>query len=293
MTLTAMADERPIGLAPLGFLDLAPAQFIRTAARAGFRSVGLRAQAAVAGGAQYPLVAGSADLDAIREAIAETGVAVDVIEVISLHRQVHIADLESMLRCASVIGASRVLCTGDDVDLGAVASKFAELCDLAHSVGMSAHLEFMRFRTGVQTLADAMQIVRQANRLNGFVAVDILHLIRSGGSVQSLGHLPLDRVGIVQLCDGPLLAPPDTGLAEEARHNRLPPGEGEFPIAELLAMLPAHIGLDVEVPLSGARAGWSHDERASLLYTATRDFLRRHASSGATSGPGRVKPPKG
>lgn len=270
MTFPSTTNERPIGLAPLGFLDLTPPQLIRTAAGAGFRSVGLRAQAAVAGGIQYPLRTDSAELDAIRRAMAETGVVIDVIEVFSLHRQTHIADLEPMLRCASSIGATRVLCTGDDVDLNVVASKFAELCDLAHSVEMSVHLEFMRFRTGAKTLDDAMRVIRLVNRSNGFVAIDILHLMRSGGSIQSLEHVPIDRVGIVQLCDGPMLAPPDTDLANEARHNRLPPGEGEFPIAELLTVLPAHIHLDVEVPLSGTRAGWSHAERASLLYSATR-----------------------
>lgn len=275
MAATSNSNERPIGLAPLGFLDLTPSQLIRVAAGAGFRSVGLRTQAAVAGGVEYPLTEGSSELDAIMAAIAGTGVVVDSIEVVSLHREVQISGLTPMLRTAKAIGASRVLCTGDDEDLSVVAEKFTELCDIADSLEMTVHLEFMRFRAGVRTLADAMQVLGQAGRPNGYVVIDILHLMRAEGGLESLRLMPLDRVGIVQLCDGPLLLPADADLANEARHDRLPPGEGEFPIQELLTLLPAHIGVDVEVPLSGERAGWAHARRAALLYSATRSQLLR------------------
>lgn len=274
MAATSVLNERPIGLAPLGFLDLPPSQLIRVAADAGFNSVGLRTQAAMAGGIEYPLIEGSSELDAIRTSIAETGVVVNAIEVVSLHREVRIPALIPMLKCARDIGATRVLCTGDDEDLSAVADRFAELCDHAAVLEMTIHLEFMRFRKGVRSLADAMRILQQADRPNGFVVIDILHLMRSEGSLESLRQIPINRIGIVQLCDGPLAPPAEADLASEARHNRLPPGEAEFPIQELLTILPAHIGLDVEVPLSGERGGWSHARRAELLYRATRDQLR-------------------
>lgn len=267
------SSERSIGLAPLGFLDLTPSELIRVAAGAGFRSVGLRTQAAVAGGIEYPLADGGSELEAIRAAIADTGVLVDSIEVVSLHGQVDIPALQPMLRCARALGAKRILCTGDDEDLNVVAAKFAELCDLANALEMTVHLEFMRFRAGVRTLADAMRVLSQARRPNGFVVIDMLHLMRSEGGLHSLRHVPSDRIGIVQLCDGPLLSPAVAALADEARHDRLPPGEGQFPIKELLDLLPAHICLDVEVPLSGERAGWSHARRAALLYAATRSQL--------------------
>jgi sugar phosphate isomerase/epimerase len=275
MTSASTSNRPLIGLAPLGFLDLAPAQLIRVAAEAGFNSVGLRTQAAVAGGIEYPLPERGGELEAIRTAMIDTGVVVDVIEVVSLHRHANIHGLAPMLRRARGIGVNRILCTGDDENLSVVADKFAELCDLACSLEMSVHLEFMRFREGVRALADAMWVLDKVDRPNGFLVIDVLHLMRSEGGLDSLRKSSLKRVGTVQLCDGPLLSPAEADLASEARHNRLPPGEGGFPIRELLDMLPPHITVDVEVPLSGERANWSHARRAALLHSAARSQLCR------------------
>jgi sugar phosphate isomerase/epimerase len=121
----------PLGLAPLGFLDLAPVPLLRTAAAAGFNSVALRARAAVPGGPQYPLLAGSAMLREIGAAMAQTGVHIDLIELVSLHRDEDLEGVRGLLECAASIGALRVLCTGDDTDRHVVVRKFAQLCDMA------------------------------------------------------------------------------------------------------------------------------------------------------------------
>ena len=67
----------------------------------------------------------------------------------------------------------------------------------------------------------------------------------------------------IQLCDGPLALPESLELPDElplgmtadgsvlqveARVQREVPGEGEFPLAELLAAVPAGTPISVEVP---------------------------------------------
>ena len=62
-------------------------------------------------------------------------------------------------------------------------------------------------------------------------------------------------IAYVQLCDVPM--PAQTGdYGEEARHERCCPGEGDLPLAEFLAALPADITIGLEVPMiSKAAAG--------------------------------------
>src|SRR5260370_1372153 len=73
-----------------------------------------------------------------------------------------------------------------------------------------------------------------------------------------------------QLCDAPAARPatPD-GLIKEARGGRLLPDEGDLPLGRLLAELPDHAVLSVEVPNSG-HPPELHARRA---YEATRRIL--------------------
>jgi sugar phosphate isomerase/epimerase len=79
-------------------------------------------------------------------------------------------------------------------------------------------------------------------------------------------------IGSVQLCDAPLASPPPSAIIDEARGNRLLPGEGELPLRELLAVLPEDVPLSAEVPLARETDSL---KRASLVLQATERLLRR------------------
>ena len=70
-------------------------------------------------------------------------------------------------------------------------------------------------------------------------------------------------LGWVQICDA-LLEPP-ADLIHEARHQRLAPGSGELPLAELLACLDADVTISVEVQ-NDALLGVPPIDRARLLH---------------------------
>jgi sugar phosphate isomerase/epimerase len=196
----------------------------------------------------------------------------ETVELVSLTRELTIAALRPMFEGAHALGATRVLCSGDDRQLQVVVERFASLCDLAAEFGMAVDLEFMRFRD-VQTIEQAASVVKMANRRNGFVVIDALHLFRSGGTLASVKAIPAALISGVQLCDAPAAAPPDGDLAQEARYDRLPPGEGALPLLDLLREVRADALLSVEIPLAGERAAWPAHERARLLATATRTLL--------------------
>ena len=73
----------------------------------------------------------------------------------------------------------------------------------------------------------------------------------------------------VQPCDARATRPSDADIPLEARSGRLYPGDGELPLRELLAALPAGIPLSLEAP-SQRHAVLSVTERASLIAAKTR-----------------------
>ena len=261
-----------LGLAPLGFLDLAPPVFISLAARAGFTSVGLRTRAAVPGGAEYPMAPNPTLLRETKRAMADTGIRVTSVEQVGLFRDTDIGSLRPMLEAGAEIGAARVLCSGDDDDISVVAGKLAERCAVAGEFGLSPDLEFMPFRA-VKTLQQAREVVLRSGACNATIAIDALHLMRSGGNPAELAQLEPHLIGCVQLCDAPLTPPPADQLATEARERRLSPGEGELPLLAMLDAVGAGRALEAEVPLALAMPDASALERARHIFAATSTLL--------------------
>jgi sugar phosphate isomerase/epimerase len=128
--------------------------------------------------------------------------------------------------------------------------------------------------SSVHTFSAAARIVRAAGQPAGCVLVDALHLQRSGGSVTELAGVEPELLPYGQLCDGPLspVWPPDDQARIESRSGRLLPGDGEFPLAELVAALPADSALSVEAPVA-ALAGLSPVERARRARAAVSRLL--------------------
>jgi len=260
------------GLAPLGFLDLPPPQLIALAAEAGFASVNLRTAPAVPGGAAFPMRAGDDLVRACRRRLADTGISVRTIEQVGLGRATNVASLRHLLEAGAELGASRMLCSGDDPDLSLLADRFAEVCQLAGQFGMAVDLEFMPFRA-LKTLTDAAAVVAASGAENGWVCLDALHLFRSGGSIASLSAVDPARLGPLQLCDAPGEAPDPKGLAEEARQRRLLPGRGELALAELVAAYPDGRPIDAEIPMMGPCGDLDASQRARLIADTMRAFL--------------------
>lgn len=270
---TASSPTVELGLSALGFLELAPPELVEVAASAGFTSVSVRVRAAVAGGAEHPLIAGSPLSRATLARVRETGVDVRHVELLSLGSR-ETEQYRPLLEGAAAVGARRVVVTGDHPDLQLVADRLASLCGAAAELGFVVDLEFMPFRP-VATLAQAVEVVTLAACDNARVLVDALHLARSGGTVADVATVPRFALGACHLCDAPVAAPPSDELATEARAGRLPPGAGGLPLAKLVAALPEGTPFVAEVPLDERYDGLSARERALLIQRATASVLAR------------------
>ena len=262
-----------ISLAHLGFLDVEPATFVRIAAQAGFSSVGLRTGRSAPGGVEYAYKPGSPQIRGLKDAIAETGTSVLYVETIGLGRATDMREAIPMLEMGQDIGASRMSVSGDDEDFRIVAEKLAALVELSKPYGIEIDLEFMPFRA-VKSLPDAIEAVSHYGETGGFVLLDMLHMMRSGSTLEQLAALDPALIGCFQLCDGPVQRPTTTdGLIAEAREGRMLPGEGMFPLAESLALLPADTLMMAEVPLRSFLPDRSTLDLCRDIYAATRRCL--------------------
>lgn len=263
----------PLGIAHFTTLDVAPLPFVEMAAKIGYAAVGLRLHPAFPGSPFYEIPAGSALMRTLRTALADTGLSVYDIEFVVIDAAFDPASLKPVLDSAAGLGAKRLSVCGDDADNARLVAKFAAVCDLAANVGMGVDIELMPWRT-IGSLPAAASVVREAGRANGGVLVDALHLSRSGGVPEDLRAVPSEAIRSVQLCDAPAARPATTdALIKEARGGRLLPGDGDLPLGRLLAELPDHAVLSVEVPNSG-HPPELHARRA---YETTRRILSMSA----------------
>jgi sugar phosphate isomerase/epimerase len=214
--------------------------------------------------------------------LADGGIGVLDVELIMLRPELDRSAVLAVLDAAHRLGARFVNTLGYDTDEARLTDHFAWVCVEAAQRRLRPGLEFMKY-SPLRTLDAAVRVVRAAGHPAGSVLVDALHLRRSGGTPADLVAVPPELLPYGQLCDGPLepVWPSDDEARIESRTGRLLPGDGEFPLAELIEALPAGGALSVESPVA-ALAGLAAVERARRARAAADMVL-----SGVTIGAGR------
>lgn len=268
-----------LSLSHLTVLEVGPPDLVVLAADAGFSSLGIRLHSPMPGGVAYPLRPGSHAMVETRRRMADRGVKVFDVEVVRLAPDTDVNAYAPMFDAAAELGAERVCVNVDDPDRARTIDRFAELCDLANQSKLAVDLEFMIWRP-VARLGDAVEIVRAAGKPNGAILIDALHLFRSGGTASAVAALDPALIGSVQLCDAPAKAPDPSGIVDEARGARLPPGEGALPLSELIAALPESVVFGLEVPMS-CSSPLPPLERARHVHRAASAFLGTRRTSAA------------
>lgn len=147
-------------------------------------------------------------------------------------------DLSDALMFADQFGCQRlVVCGAFDRPLEPdLVERFGALCDLAAPHDLSVVLEPMPC-TNVVDVATGAHIVAQADRRNGGLLIDSWHLFRGAGGRAQLLQLRPEHVIAIQLSDGTRIPVEDNYLLDASR-NRLPVGEGEFPLRDFLDAIP-------------------------------------------------------
>lgn len=259
------ASVRLLSLAAGTLRDVTRLEAIEAAAAAGFGAVGLRLDVEPAEPAELKQLARRLDSE---------GCSVLDIEVVRLSPSWS-EDLETRLvDQAAALGARHLLVVSDDPDRGRTVAGLQRVSRRCREAGLSAVLEFMAF-THPATLADAVEVAAEVGPDLGGLLVDALHLARTGGQPAELGGYAPVLFPYAQICDAPLQAPSDdvAALIDEARHQRLLPGQGELPLADLVNALPPGIPLSVEVQSDALERTTDARKRARLCHAAVSSRL--------------------
>ena len=266
----------PLSLDHLTVIDATPLDLIDAAAAGGFDAVGLRIVTPLAAKDVFPVVGQPEVLRALKARMAATGIKIGLVESIWLGADADPAALAPALATAAELGAERALVAGNDADEARLVDNLGRLAGIAKAHGLEIAFEFMPF-TQVRSLAQALRIQEQVAAPNLRLLIDALHVSRSGADMRALPKLDSSVVGYVHLCDASATPPPAEGLRDEARLDRLDPGEGALPLDDFLDAMPADVPIGVEAPCR-AYAHLPPVERAQRAAQATRAFLARRAN---------------
>jgi sugar phosphate isomerase/epimerase len=262
-----------LSLAYLTVSGAAPVEQIEAAAAAGFDSVGLRFLAPGDLVLEHEILGNKPLIRDIKLACQRTGIDVLDVEQWTLSANTDLKRLLPAIETAAEIGASFVQCVSEDPDRNRALDHYRALCDAAAPFGMRVALEFMKWRE-IKTIEGALAFVNQADRINGGIMIDTLHLSRSGGTPAAVAEVPSERLVYVQLCDASAHVPQLEELRQEARTGRLYPGEGSLWLKEVLDVLRPNVPLSIEAP-SSLHAGQSVEERALSAARALTAFFAR------------------
>ena len=112
--------------------------------------------------------------------------------------------------------------------------------------GLIIAMEFVP-ASGIPDIAAARRIAEATGEANCTILLDTWHLARSGGSVADVAALAPGMIGAMQLCDR---TEPPPGTPYVPMTGRDLPGEGELPLAEIVAAARANnpaLTVEVEV----------------------------------------------
>ena len=228
-----MSRERIIWSPTVAF-GLTPEQYVEAAVAAGVGKISLGPDAIAALGE-----------DGRREFLsraADQGVSVGSVDGLypwlPLEGKLAVTSMpvEDVLVAAEAIGSPYVnaLAVKTGLSVEEHAERFAVLCDQAAEHGRAIHLEFSPIG-GVADLRTAWDIVKGADRPNGGILFDTWHFYRGTPDLELLASIPGDRIFAVQISDARREVV--KSLWNDTLHERLLPGDGVFPLADVVRVL--------------------------------------------------------
>jgi sugar phosphate isomerase/epimerase len=108
-------------------------------------------------------------------------------------------------------------------------------------------------------------VVQASCATNGGILFDTWHFVRGRADYEALRAVAPGLIVGLQINDGP--ARPVGELRNETRHGRRLPGEGDFPLPAIIAVLEE----------MGVRAPWSVEVMSALQASLPVDVAARHA----------------
>jgi sugar phosphate isomerase/epimerase len=265
---------RDLGIEFISVFGLPPADFVHLAADLGCRYVSVALAGRPVKSLGYQAFSLKDDLALRRELLAamdERGVAISLGEGMVIARDTDVSGLAADLDVMAELGAAQINTLSFDRDRNRTFDQLATLTEMAAARGMGTTVELapgMTIGDPVTLLAAIQHVGRPDLRL----ALDTMHWVRAGFGPAELRQLGPEKIGYVQLSDTTLTPRVDSYM-QEAMYERMAPGDGELPLAELLAAVPDDVVVGLEIPMrSLAEAGVSPIDRLRPCVAAARQL---------------------
>jgi 4-hydroxyphenylpyruvate dioxygenase len=124
--------------------------------------------------------------------------------------------------------------------VGRAAADLRELGERAAKRGFRIGFEALAWGRHVRDWTAAWEIVQRADHPAVGLVLDTYHLFVRGNPISPIRDVPVEKIAIVQLADAPSL---DMEVLRHSRHLRNFPGQGDYPVTDVIAEL-LSIGYD-------------------------------------------------
>jgi sugar phosphate isomerase/epimerase len=236
----------------LGHLTVAsarPHELVEIAARAGYDAVD-----PFVGLVQFPelpmvtLKAGDADTVRLAGALKANAIAFNTADAFLISEASDMEAVRRMVDLVAELGARNVnaILVGEDHARGL--ANLAALDAMARAAGMGTLVEFVSF-SRIPTGRAALAAIAAIGSHNIGLMVDALHLSHGGEGPQDMQGFGAAIHG-AQLCDAPAKLS-DEEYYRRSLDDRMMPGDGELPMVDFMAALPAGLTCAIEVPWPG------------------------------------------
>lgn len=140
-----------------------------------------------------------------------------------------VAQIGGKLLAAPPFGAT----DRSDVDLLQAATRYRELLQVSEGTGVTPVLELWGFSRTLSRLGEVALVAVESGRPDACLLLDVYHLYKGGSGIEGLRLLRGEGIALFHINDYPATL----GRAEITDADRVFPGDGAAPLAELLATL--------------------------------------------------------
>ena len=268
-------------LAHLTVLGWSPVEMAYNAALIGYDFISIRnINMGVKGERDFSIPIGSPLYNNLKEALAETGMKINDIELARVVDGVDVMSYESAVESGASLGAAGVISSIWTSDKDYYMDQFAKLCDLADKYNLFVHLEWPSWAP-VGTLAQVREVIDTVKRPNAGIMLDTLHASRAYTTMAEIEAIPAEQIKMAHICDGPAEIPDKSdkeALIFTGRDARYYVGEGAIEIAEMVKRLPKDTVLSIELPHLENVARYGYTEHARRCLVSAKEYLRKNGA---------------
>jgi sugar phosphate isomerase/epimerase len=241
---------RDLGIEFISVFGLPPVEFVHLAADLGCRYISTALTGSPLKSLGYPAFSLKDDV-ALRQdlltAMEDRGVSISLGEGVVIAAGADVADLAADLDVMAELGVAQINTLSFDPDRDRTFDQLATLTELAAERGMGTTIE-MAPGLSIGDPPTVLAAIEHVGRPDLRLTVDTMHWARSGCGAAELRELGPEKIGYVQLSDT-MLKPRMKSYLREAMYERMAPGDGELPLAEILAAVPAEVVIGLEIPM--------------------------------------------